>query len=143
MRNVRLWGYWLAVALTLAACTGQGNPPAETQITLEVTDFLFTPDNLEVTAGQPVKLTLHNASVLEHDFSIVEIPLVGTAEETGGMEHDMGDTAAEPELHVAVGGGQSASLEFTPTKPGTYDFWCTVSGHKEAGMTGTLVVLAP
>lgn len=143
MRNVRFWGYGLAVALTLAACTGQGNPPAETPITLEVTDFLFTPDNLEVTAGQPVKLTLHNASVLEHDFSIVEIPLVGTAEETGGMEHDMGDTAAEPELHVAVGGGQSASLEFTPTKPGIYDFWCTVSGHKAAGMTGTLVVLAP
>ena len=143
MRIWQMLGLWLIVGLTVAACAGQSNPQAETQISLEVSDFKFTPNNLELTAGQPVKLTLHNASVLEHDFSIVEIPLVGTAEETGGMEHAMGDAAAEPELHVAVGGGQRASLELTATKPGTYDFWCTVSGHKEAGMTGTLVVLAP
>jgi uncharacterized cupredoxin-like copper-binding protein len=44
---------------------------------------------------------------------------------------------------VAAAGGQSAMLEFTPSKPGTYEFWCTVAGHKEAGMTGTLVVQAP
>ena len=142
MREMRVMGLWLVVGLALAACAGSSQP-AETTIAIEVADFIFTPNNLEMTAGQPVKLTIHNASVLDHDFSILEIPLQGSAEKIGGMEHDMGDTAAEPELHVAVGGGQSASLEFTPTKPGTYDFWCTVSGHKEAGMTGTLVVLAP
>ena len=57
--------------------------------------------------------------------------------------HDMGGLSEEPELHMAAAGGQSATLEFTPSKPGTYEFWCTVSGHKEAGMNGTLVVQAP
>ncbi len=39
--------------------------------------------------------------------------------------------------------GQTNTIEFTPTKPGTYEFFCTVAGHKEAGMVGTLVVKAP
>ena len=143
MRIWRMLGMWLVVGLTVAACAGQSTPPAETQVSLEVADFKFTPNNLEVTAGQPVKLTVHNTSVLDHDFSIMEIPLQGAVEETGGMEHNMDGMAAEPELHIAVGGGQTGTLEFIPTKPGTYDFWCTVSGHKDAGMTGTLVVLAP
>jgi uncharacterized cupredoxin-like copper-binding protein len=39
--------------------------------------------------------------------------------------------------------GQAGTLEFTPTKPGTYEFICTVPGHKEAGMVGALIVKAP
>ena len=65
-----------------------------------------------------------------------------TAEPMAG--HDMGNMGGmEPELHVAALMGQMATLEFTPTKPGTYEFFCTVAGHKEAGMKGTLVVKAP
>jgi uncharacterized cupredoxin-like copper-binding protein len=143
MRMWRILGLWLIVGLTAVACAGQSNPPAETQVSLEVSDFKFTPNTLEVTAGQPVKLTVRNTSVLDHDLSILEIPLQGAVEETGGMEHHMEGISAEPELHIAVGGGQTGTLEFIPTKPGTYEFWCTVAGHKDAGMTGTLVVLAP
>jgi uncharacterized cupredoxin-like copper-binding protein len=32
---------------------------------------------------------------------------------------------------------------FTPSKAGTYAVLCTVAGHKEAGMVGTLTVKAP
>jgi uncharacterized cupredoxin-like copper-binding protein len=73
----------------------------------------------------------------------MEFPMEGEAEEIGGMDHDMGEGSEEPELHVAAGPGQSATLDFTPSKPGTYEFWCTVPGHKEAGMRGTLVVNTP
>jgi uncharacterized cupredoxin-like copper-binding protein len=38
---------------------------------------------------------------------------------------------------------QTSTLDFTPTKPGTYEFFCTVAGHKDAGMVGTLIVKAP
>jgi plastocyanin len=34
----------------------------------------------------------------------------------------------------------SATTEFTPTAAGTYEFYCSVPGHHEAGMQGTLVV---
>jgi uncharacterized cupredoxin-like copper-binding protein len=142
MRTIQVLGLVPILALSLAACTGGTSTTAQA-LTVEAVDLSFTPMTLEVTAGQPVKLTLQNNGALEHDFSITEIPMEGMAEETGGTEHDMGDAAAEPELHMAAAGGQGATLEFTPSTPGTYEFWCTVAGHKEAGMTGTLVVNAP
>ena len=27
-------------------------------------------------------------------------------------------------------------------KPGTYKFWCTITGHKAGGMVGTITVTA-
>jgi len=54
----------------------------------------------------------------------------------------MGGTSDEPKLHVAAGTGGNGTLTFTPSKPGTYAFYCTVAGHKEAGMVGTLTVIA-
>lgn len=34
----------------------------------------------------------------------------------------------------------SATGEVTPAAPGTYEFYCSIPGHREAGMKGTLVV---
>jgi uncharacterized cupredoxin-like copper-binding protein len=54
------------------------------------------------------------------------------------MEH----TLTFPALRADTGDfskGQVAQLTLTPP-PGTYRFICTVSGHEEAGMFGTLVV---
>jgi uncharacterized cupredoxin-like copper-binding protein len=38
-----------------------------------------------------------------------------------------------------ISGGQTAQLKVT-LKPGTYEFFCAVPGHREAGMEGTLTV---
>jgi uncharacterized cupredoxin-like copper-binding protein len=54
----------------------------------------------------------------------------------------MGDMHDAPKLHVAAGPGAQAKLTFTPSRAGTYEFFCTVVGHKEAGMAGTLTVKA-
>jgi uncharacterized cupredoxin-like copper-binding protein len=52
----------------------------------------------------------------------------------------MMDSAVDYDLHVAVEGGEEGILEFTPTKAGEFDVICTVTGHADAGMVGTLVV---
>jgi uncharacterized cupredoxin-like copper-binding protein len=132
------------VAALLAACSGSSTSAKPVEITLPATGMTYQPATLEVTAGQPVKLTFQNMDSLDHDFSIMEIPveMMGATQEP--MDgHDMSHMAQEPELHVAAMMNQSATLEFTPTKPGTYEFYCTVAGHKEAGMVGTLIVKAP
>jgi uncharacterized cupredoxin-like copper-binding protein len=84
-----------------------------------------------------------NEGALEHDFSILEMPMETMGATAVPMEgHDMTPMAEEAQLHMAVAMGTSNTAEFTPTKPGTYEFFCTVPGHKEAGMVGTLVVMA-
>jgi uncharacterized cupredoxin-like copper-binding protein len=83
-------------------------------------------------------LTFTNDSSLEHDFSVLDIAVTAvSATETG--DHAMADEH-QPALHMSAAPGETAVLEFTPTQPGTYEFFCTVPGHKEAGMVGTLIV---
>ncbi len=41
-----------------------------------------------------------------------------------------------------VSGGAESRLDLN-LKPGTYEFYCSVDGHEQAGMKGTLIVGAP
>ncbi len=81
---------------------------------------------------------LRNKGTIEHDWAIMKIPTMGMQESSSGGHEKSGMN--KPELHVNARMGQSAQVEFTPTQPGTYQIYCTVAGHKEAGMVGTLVV---
>ena len=132
----------LIATLALAAC---GGPAQKTtlEISLDAKDIAFGTTAIEVAAGQPVKLLLKKTGALEHDFSILEIPLANKVEQgeaAGGHNMNMG---VDPQLHVAAAPGKSAIIKFTATKPGTYEFYCTTAGHKEAGMIGTLVIKEP
>ncbi|HRQ38081.1 MAG TPA: plastocyanin/azurin family copper-binding protein [Chloroflexota bacterium] len=163
---------FVGLTMGLAACGGAAEPSSavavapRTAVTLKATDIAYDNNRIEVVAGRPVKLTLHNNGVLEHDFSIIEIPHTGEVmveemgehgadghdemgehHETGGhdemSDHDMGHMGLDPDVHVFAPTGGSQTIEFTPSTPGEYEFYCTVAGHKEAGMAGTLVVTAP
>lgn len=131
-----------AASLALGACASK---PLPQEITLTAQTMTFSPSTFEVTAGVPVELTFVNEDALEHDFSILEIPVESVSEpDAMSAEHEMQMGAGvEPVLHVAVEPGATNHLSFTPTKPGTYEFFCTVPGHKDAGMVGTMVVKAP
>ena len=128
--------------LLLGACASRPQPQ---EITLTAKTMTYDPSAFEATAGVPVELTFVNQDALEHDFSILEIPVESVSEaDAVSAEHEMemGAAAVDPVLHVAAEPGATNNLTFTPTKPGTYEFFCTVPGHKDAGMVGTMVVLA-
>ncbi len=133
-------------AVVLVACGAETAPTPipVAELDLVATDIAFDQNRFEVMVGQPVKITLQNDGVLEHDFSIMEIPHTGEvmAEEKHDEEsgHDMSNVEMDPEVHVAPSTGGSHTVEFTPSQAGEYEFFCTVSGHKAAGMAGTLVV---
>lgn len=88
--------------------------------TIDVTakSFGFTPRTITVKAGEPIEIRLTSADVL----------------------HDL--TAPKLDLHVAAKGSKPAVGGFTAKTPGMYTFYCSVSGHRQAGMQGTIVVTA-
>lgn len=142
----------VALLWLLAACGGSGESAAPTArpakpVTLTATDIAYDVNAIEVAAGQSLRLTLQNDGVLEHDFSIMKMPLNGEVrgdEMEVDMEgHDMSNMSEEPDVHVAAMAGGSNTISFTPAEPGTYQYQCTVAGHKEAGMVGTLTVTVP
>ncbi|HYN87783.1 MAG TPA: plastocyanin/azurin family copper-binding protein [Ardenticatenaceae bacterium] len=138
----------LGVALLLlAGCSGGESAPASgssgavtpAQVVEVVgTEFAFAPNTITVEAGQPTSVNLKNEGAIEHDWSVLEIEArdVDSTPDAAGHQH----SGAVPTLHTAAQSGQTGQVTFTVEQPGTYEFYCSVPGHKEAGMVGTLVV---
>lgn len=124
------------VALAAAGCSGSASQGDPEVVEVSTTSMAFSLKEMTLDKGQPYKVVLTNSDSLLHDFSIDKIPAKVKAEH--GDKHDMG--GKKPDLHVSADAGKSGSVEFTPTKEGTYTFYCAVPGHKEAGMSGSLVI---
>lgn len=139
----------LFLAVFLAACSADSHAPemmTPLELVVEANDFSFSPVVIEVGAGQPVRLTLNNQGLLEHDWSVERIAVTDVREhsaQSAGHGDHMHSMAAEPDLHVAAMPGESGVVTFTVTEPGSYKVICTVAGHEEAGMVATLVVSGP
>jgi len=109
-----------------AQAAAQAAPAAavSSEIKIVATDLKFTPLTIQAKVGQPIKVVFENKGVIEHDLTF---PTIKTDKPAGSLK-----TVARP--------GQTTTLEFTPTAKGTYEFVCTIPGHKEAGMKGTINV---
>jgi len=88
------------------------------------TDLKFTPPTLQAKVGQQIKITFENKGVIEHDLTFPTVKA---------------DKPASA-LKTVARAGQTTTLEFTPTAAGTFEYVCTIPGHKEAGMKGTINV---
>jgi plastocyanin len=78
----------------------------------------YDTDSLEVDSGK-VEIDFDNPSSIGHDVDVEK-----DGEELGGTE-------------VISQGEESVEVDL---EPGTYTFFCSVPGHREAGMEGTLTV---
>lgn len=124
------------LVLLVGCSKGSGNAANAETMNLTIENMTFGHKELAVPKGQTIKLVVENRDSQLHDFSIDKIP-AQVKEEHGDM-HDMG--GKKPDVHVSVAAGKTGEVTFTPTEAGTYSFYCTVQGHKEAGMQGQLVV---
>ena len=107
---------------------------------IEGTEWAFDPPLIEVPVGQRVRLTLVNDGRAEHDVEIAA--LVAEHMEAAGEEHGRlgGGHHAEGVVATHAMPGTESSVLFTATKAGSFEFACTIPGHKESGMVGTIVV---
>lgn len=126
MRRLALLVPITALALGAAGCMGGGhhgddaNQPVEPgarKIPVSATSFEFDPDEITVEAGEDVAIVLSSDDV-SHDFVV-----------DGQGGHIVGTDGAG----TARGG-------LTIDKRGKYTFYCSLPGHRDGGMEGTIVV---
>ncbi|MBP9763042.1 cupredoxin domain-containing protein [Patescibacteria group bacterium] len=92
-------------------------PVAAVEIRVDGSNFLFAPSSFTVKKGQKVRLTFKN---------------------TGGL-HDL----VIDEFNVAtndLASGEQQTVEFTPDRTGSFEYYCAVGNHRAMGMKGTMIV---
>lgn len=105
-------------------------------IDLKATNLRFVPDAIEVPAGKVVRIDFTNQDKgTEHDFQVdgLKVEMLG-----GDMSEMHGGDGTMLAAHTTSEG--SASVTFRTDQKGTFAIYCTLPGHKDAGMTGTFKV---
>ena len=109
-----------AIALTLAGCGDDAPAPAGADggsgLEVEAGDLYFEPERLTAEAG-------------EIEFTLVNV---------GGTEHDLVIEEAGDAVVAHAEGGETATGTID-LDPGTYTYYCSIPGHRQA-MEGTLEV---
>jgi uncharacterized cupredoxin-like copper-binding protein len=129
-------GPWVQDA---AALVEAADWDASEALTIELSEYAFTPKDFELVAGQPYVITVVNVGEIKHEF---------TAEDFFGSiafrkaEDASGEFKGPAPREVEVFAGAEIELFLIPTQPGTYDLVCEIEGHFEAGMFGTITVVA-
>ena len=86
-------------------------------IAIEAGNFYFKPDKISTAAGiAKIELTAKNGI------------------------HDLVFDGAYPGFTLEADGGGGTQAKKIDLKPGTYTFYCSITGHRAAGMEGTLTV---
>ncbi len=77
---------------------------------------------LEVSENSTVSVTLVNSDAMEHDFAIGELGVFS-------------ESVFNP--------GESTTVTFEVGASGSYQYWCTIPGHRQIGMEGSFIVGSP
>lgn len=80
-------------------------------------NFRFDPDEIRVKEGDKVRVVLTSVD-MPHDFNVDELLVDGSIGQAG----------------------ETTQVEFTATKIGEFEFYCSVGQHRVNGMVGTLIV---
>lgn len=87
---------------------------------LEVTMFEFGFSGELTAPAGPIRLNATNTGQIRHDIGIRRGPI---------------SSEVEP--------GRSVSLDLGELAPGTYELYCDIVGHAEAGMVAPLIITEP
>jgi len=129
----------LMVVLRPAAAVPLVKQPA-TEVTVQLGsaagDLKFFPSDLTFEAGKRYKLILKNPSPQKHYFTAKDF-----ADGIWSQKVDAGNVEIKGAIHeLELRPGTEAEWVFVALKPGNYGLRCTVAGHAEAGMTGTIKI---
>ncbi|MCH8008900.1 MAG: hypothetical protein IIC91_08540 [Chloroflexi bacterium] len=115
--------------------------PKDALYLVEMTNFAFTPAVLEVNAGEVLEIAIQNIEPLLHDFTIDKIDADVHISYLGGTgQHAHAEAERDADVHFALTEPGTGVVHIKIHEPGEYVIYCSVPGHREAGMEGTLIV---
>jgi uncharacterized cupredoxin-like copper-binding protein len=90
-----------------------------------------------VKRGEQIRFVLTNSGVLDHEFILASteenLKHAEEMKKNPDMEHD------DPN-GKRVAPNKKSEIVWRFTKAGTFEYGCLIPGHREAGMTGIIVV---
>jgi uncharacterized cupredoxin-like copper-binding protein len=113
----------------LAACG-----PKSVTLDVDMAEFKFSPNRLEVPAGGEVTVNFNNIGALEHDMVIMALGSEAT------IPFDADDHPNVYWEYKVQPGGEESVVFTAPSEPGEYQIVCGIPAHLEQGMVATLVV---
>lgn len=126
-----------AIAADLSANVLQQTP---TEITVSLgnanKELKFEPNQLNFQVGKRYKLLLNNPSQLKHYFTAKDFADAIWTQKVEAGKVEIKGNIRELELKPNA----VAEWVFVTLKPGKYGLKCTIPGHTEAGMIGTITI---
>ncbi len=107
--------------------SSQGEAATSGEIVIDMESYKFSPSEISVAVGTPLKLILRNQSFLvPHNFLL-------------------DDPKGNRVLEIDISSGENQTHTLTLTEPGIYPFYCDKQllffpTHREEGMEGRLIV---
>lgn len=112
----------------------ENNQSVDTKnITIQTFNMEYKQTEIVLEKDQPVNLILNNQDNIEHDIEVI-LPNINEVQ----SDHDHSSKANM--IHLHANSKETQSVRFIPTTAGSYEFVCTVPGHKELGMVGKIIV---
>ena len=102
------------------SCASQGPAADEAgafEVIVEAGDLWFGTKELVIPSDGETTITLKNSGFAVHNLAVDDLDLL-----------------------VVAPRGHSETVAIVDPTPGTYEFYCSISGHRLAGMVGTLIV---
>ncbi len=122
---------------------GEPGDPKRPSRVIEVTmsegagKMTFKPAKLVINRGEQIRFKIKNVGLLPHEF------LLATTEENLKHAEEMKkypDMEHDDPNGIRLEPGKSGELIWRFTKKGEFEYGCLIPGHREAGMTGLIIV---
>lgn len=121
------------VVLLLTGCASQPDQSAQTA----------TPDADQTTgtatAGDTLTFVAQDIAYAGAPSQAPAGPIVVELINEGSIEHDVTIEERGDQVVTTASGGETTSGQ-VDLEPGTYTYYCSIPGHRAAGMEGTLTV---
>lgn len=90
-------------------------------LVIKADEYSFSTKEIKLPVGEKVTFVLNNTGEVKHGFEIVGLKTA---------------------VHLLSKPGGTKEVSFTPTVTGVYHYTCTIPGHAELGMNGTVKIIS-